>query len=42
MGNPPSIDQFTPAIRLICTSLDPETNPIAQPNPYDFTFPQRG
>jgi hypothetical protein len=25
---------------LICSCLDPETNPIPAPNPYDFTIPE--
>lgn len=28
-------------LTLICTSLDPETNPIPTSNPYDFTIHER-
>lgn len=27
-------------VSLICKSMDPETNPIATENPYDFTIPE--
>jgi len=42
LGNSPSLGEFRPSIRLICTSLDPDTNPDSRPNPYDFTTPQNG
>jgi hypothetical protein len=29
-------------LTLICTCLDPETNPIPSGNPYDFTIPDHG
>lgn len=29
-------------LTLICTCLDPETNPIPAPNPYDFTIHGEG
>jgi hypothetical protein len=29
-------------LTLHCSCLDPETNPISAPNPYDFTIPERG
>ena len=29
-------------LTLICTCMDPETNPIPADNPYDFTLPEPG
>lgn len=41
------LDSFTapdikipPPLQLICTSMDPEVNPIPTDNPYDFTIHQ--
>ncbi len=40
LNNSPSLGEFRPSIRLVCTSADPETNPIPTGNPYDFTIPE--
>ena len=40
LSNSPSIGEFRPSIRLVCTSLDPEVGPNLIPNPFDFTIPE--
>jgi hypothetical protein len=42
LGDSPSLGEFRPSIRLLCTSLDEETAPPLQPSPYDFTVPETG
>lgn len=42
-ARPPGSGSTTfPNLTLHCSCLDPETNPIPTPNPYDFTIPEQG
>ena len=38
-ARPPGTGTTFTNLTLICSCLDPETNPIPGPNPYDFTIP---
>lgn len=41
-ARPPGTGTTFANLTLMCTCLDPETNPIPAPNPYDFTIPGEG